>query len=90
VAKHAQASEVVVELAIVDGMAVATVSDNGVGLQPGRQREAALDGHLGLLTVRERLAQVGGSLEVRGARPHGTTVRLAVPAPSFAPAGVAS
>jgi signal transduction histidine kinase len=51
------------------------VSDNGTGFDPG-----LASGGLGLASMRERAAAVGGVLRVTSAPGAGTRVRLAVPA----------
>jgi len=57
------------------GLAV-SVSDNGRGIPSGQI--GSLDS-LGLLGMRERAALLGGSVEVRGNRPRGTTVIVSIP-----------
>ena len=68
-----------------------TLSDDGVGFDvPDTRASAASDGHIGLLSMWERLAMVGGECRVESAPGLGTTIRLAIPrsplmAPSPAP-----
>ena len=70
VAKHASAREVSVRVARTgDGIALSVV-DDGVGIAPGRARDALHEGHIGLASSRERVEAIGGSLRV-GARPDG-------------------
>jgi signal transduction histidine kinase len=52
---------------------IAEVSDDGVGFGPD-----ASSG-VGLGSMRERAALVGGKLEIESEEGHGTTVRLRVP-----------
>jgi signal transduction histidine kinase len=57
------------------------VEDDGMGLgQGGTQAEGSASNRLGLLGIRERLALVGGTLEVEGHAGSGTTlfVRIAL------------
>ena len=77
VEKHANASTVSVELALVDGAVRVTVTDDGRGFEVG-----ALDddgGHYGLVGMRERLADAGGDLTVHSAPGEGTTLAAVVP-----------
>ena len=75
--KHAQAGRAEVLLERVDGKLVLIVGDDGRGFEPGR----GLDGErgMGLLSMSERAAQVGGTLEIESAPGEGTTVFARVP-----------
>jgi PAS domain S-box-containing protein len=77
VEKHADASTVSVELALVEGAVRVTVTDDGRGFEVG-----ALDdngGHYGLVGMRERLVDAGGDLTVHSAPGAGTTLAAVVP-----------
>jgi len=76
--KHAAAGRVAVLLEWRDGEVVLIVEDDGKGFEPGR----AVDGEkgMGLLSMRERAAQVGGTLEIESRPGSGTTVYARVPA----------
>jgi signal transduction histidine kinase len=78
VARHAPAARVTVSLDHLDGQVVVTVVDDGPGFLPAREEEAVAAGHYGLTGIRERLAGVGGSAQVRSAPGCGTQVRLEV------------
>ena len=54
---------------------VVEITDDGGGFDPG----LVSDGHHGLITMRERAEDLGGSLEIRSRRGHGTRVILRVP-----------
>jgi len=73
--RHSGASEVSVTLTRTRTRVVLEVSDDGTGFDP----ELA-SGGLGLASMRERAAAVGGELRVRSAPGAGTRIRLAVPA----------
>jgi signal transduction histidine kinase len=75
VVKHAQARRVSILLTRNDGAVKAVVEDDGRGFDPERIRE---DG-FGLVGMRERLALLGGRLEIESARDAGTTVAAEVP-----------
>jgi signal transduction histidine kinase len=72
--RHARASVVTVRL---DGNTAVTaqISDDGVGFDP----DAATQRGLGLESMRERAAALGGRLELDTAPGRGTTIRLVVP-----------
>lgn len=72
VVKHASATEVVVRLASADGRLELVVGDNGVGFRT----ETAHPGHLGLHTMRERVDELGWSLDIDSTPASGTTVRV--------------
>ncbi len=75
VAKHARATNVSVVVTRPDGYATATIEDDGVGFDP----DAVPKGRLGLLGMRERVALVGGEMDVESAPGSGTTVGVRVP-----------
>lgn len=80
--RHSQSPDATVRLWLRDGMAVLEISDNGKGLQAAGLEHGTPDwmGSLGvgLRGMRERMQQLGGTLEVSSG-PHGTTVTAAVP-----------
>jgi len=78
VMKHAGAGSVGVILERHDGRVTLIVEDDGAGFEPGR----AVDGEkgMGLLSMRERAAQIGGTLEIESALGAGTTLYVRVPA----------
>jgi nitrate/nitrite-specific signal transduction histidine kinase len=55
-----------------------TITDDGCGFNYG-QFEEDTDNHFGLVFMRERMAHVGGSLEIDSKAIEGTTVNLAMP-----------
>jgi two-component system, NarL family, sensor histidine kinase UhpB len=74
VARHAEASGVVLALQAVNGSVVLRIRDDGRGID---QRAAHNAGGLG--GMRERAMLIGGRLVVERLRPYGTEVRLEVP-----------
>ncbi|HEX8290494.1 MAG TPA: PAS domain-containing sensor histidine kinase [Pyrinomonadaceae bacterium] len=75
--KHAAATRVSVQLGRMDGQVVLIVEDDGRGFEPG---EAVVgERGMGLLSMSERAAQVGGTLEIESAPGKGTTVYARVP-----------
>jgi signal transduction histidine kinase len=75
VVKHAGAEHVSIVVRSRDGVVAATIDDDGRGFAHEDVREDAL----GLLGMRERLALVGGTLEVESSPDSGTTIAAEVP-----------
>jgi signal transduction histidine kinase len=74
--RHAQAARIEVALRTEPGRLELTVTDDGVGFDPGA---AGVRSHrLGLTTMAERARAAGGTLEIASAPGSGTTVRLEV------------
>lgn len=75
--EHAQAQEVWVSFKL-DGKAYELrVWDKGCGFAlPARTELLALEGHLGLVTMHERVAAIGGKLNIRSAPGKGTEIRV--------------
>jgi signal transduction histidine kinase len=68
--KHARATVVDLSLMCVDGRVTLEVRDNGTGFDPS----GSFPGHLGLRSMRERIAHLGGALEIDSAPGKGTCV----------------
>lgn len=91
VAKHAQARHVAIGVAVTDQALTAAVVDDGCGFDPTTVRAAslvetdrpaaveAIGAGLGLLGMTERVALLGGHLEVQTRPGAGTRVRFTVP-----------
>jgi signal transduction histidine kinase len=79
--RHANAKCVDIFLACTDGRAVLTVQDDGGGIsrEVVTRFRSGLASGVGLAGMRERLAELNGTLEV-DRRPHGTAVRAVIPA----------
>ncbi|MGA9161427.1 MAG: histidine kinase [Actinomycetota bacterium] len=75
VAKHAQASAVTITLSHRDGYLVFEVTDDGRGFDPGRVGYGT-----GLQGMADRLAALGGTLDVSSAPDAGTSIRGNLPA----------
>ena len=76
--KHSGAQAIRVGVELVNGLAHITVADNGYGFDAGELDRSAGD-HFGLIFMRERMEQIGGSMKVDSKPGAGTTVRLDVP-----------
>jgi signal transduction histidine kinase len=79
-AKHAGAQAVVITLEASAGELVLRVRDDGRGFHPGK----SFPGHLGLRSMRERAASVGGVVAISSAPGQGTEVTFRVPRPETA------
>jgi two-component system nitrate/nitrite sensor histidine kinase NarX len=94
VRKHAGASQVTVRLDCRTADPVVSVEDDGVGFDPARAAQS-LDGGFGLTSMRERVDQIGGTLDVHTAPGEGTRIVVhlgaeeARVAPTTPPAGAA-
>lgn len=74
VRRHAQASTCWVTV-VRDRMLTLKIVDDGIGV--GRRRP----GGVGLDSMRERAAELGGEFEITSAEPTGTTIRVRLPCP---------
>jgi len=73
--KHARASRISVGLLCSGDGIEAEISDNGVGFDASGE----FPGHLGLRSMRERAANVGGTLEIASKPGEGATIRVLIP-----------
>jgi PAS domain S-box-containing protein len=76
VARHARAHTVSLVLRQVDGGLLLAVRDDGAGFDPGEPRAR---GSLGLVSMRERLRLVNGTLDIESAPGRGTVIVAWVP-----------
>lgn len=75
--RHAKASQVEVELiGESDGVSL-SIRDNGVGFDSSQR--AQMNGHLGLLSMKERVRLVRGTLNVESTPLKGTEIRVNIP-----------
>lgn len=74
--QHAHASLVRVELRQTAGMLRMTITDNGIGINPGSRNKT---GSFGLVGIEERINLLGGHCSICGNPDSGTTVTVAVP-----------
>jgi signal transduction histidine kinase len=74
--KHSQGAKLGVELSMQNGRVLATVRDDGVGFDPVAAQRSS--GRLGLTSMQERAAELGGYLEIRSQPGDGTEIRVEV------------
>ena len=75
VIKHSQVKEAVVRVAMDGDVLTITVSDNGVGFD---RNDISSRASLGLISMRERVASLGGSLKIDSKVGAGTTVEAKI------------
>jgi signal transduction histidine kinase len=76
-AKHAQASEVHVEVSVAGSALEILIEDNGCGFEPGQPSPARKGNGLG--NMRKRIEALGGSLWLQSAPGQGTHFKITVP-----------
>ena len=82
VIRHAQARVVAVEISEAQGTLQLIVRDDGQGFDVAAARKRATQGgSQGLLSMQERVALAGGTLEVDSAPGRGTAIRARIPLP---------
>ena len=80
VAKHADATQVTVYLAQQDGHLVLLIEDNGRGFDARRTQSPDNGGNsMGLMSMQERAALVGGQLHIESLADHGTSIYVRIP-----------
>jgi signal transduction histidine kinase len=80
VVKHAQASQVWVELSTDDEHVILTVQDNGTGFTADSTEKPASNG-IGLAGLRERITIAGGTVNISSAPKRGTVLSAQFPLP---------
>jgi signal transduction histidine kinase len=78
VAKHSSASLALVSLSRRRNEVTLQIQDNGVGFEPAEKTQPNGTG-LGLFGMRERLALVGGDVQIESVKGQGTTITVHVP-----------
>jgi signal transduction histidine kinase len=75
IARHAHAQEVLITAQQSDTRFRLTIRDNGRGFEAGRSS----NGGAGLLGIRERVQELGGSCEIQSQPSKGTVIRIEIP-----------
>ncbi|WP_340540365.1 sensor histidine kinase [Nocardioides sp. GXZ039] len=78
VVQHAGATQVVIALTDDGAHTTLSVADDGVGFDPAAVRAASPSDSFGLRAIRERIAQIGGTVEVESEPGAGTTLAVTV------------
>ena len=80
IGQHARASSVVVRLTVdARGGVAASVCDDGRGFDPQQLAPVDREGHFGLRQMRERILDLGGTLDIRSAPGQGTELVITLP-----------
>jgi two-component system, NarL family, sensor kinase len=80
VVRHAEATELTLELREWNGAIELVVEDDGRGFTSEREAERLADGHIGLAAQRVRVESAGGALDVLSEPGLGTRVAIRLPA----------
>jgi signal transduction histidine kinase len=75
-AKHSQAGEISLSLALEGEQIALRISDNGVGFDPAESPSKDSRAKFGLTSMRERAELSGGKFEIKSARGAGTTISV--------------
>jgi signal transduction histidine kinase len=73
VIKHAEASEICIQMTFKENLLTVTVQDNGCGFQPADK----VVGH-GLANMKRRMEDIGGSCTIESSLGHGTTAHFSL------------
>lgn len=80
IVKHARAAQVRVHMAVEDRTLTVTIKDDGLGFQPARvNADGSGKMGFGLLSIRERLDDLGGVMDILSESGRGTCVTLRCP-----------
>jgi len=77
ISRHAQATQVEVELICENDGVSLSIRDNGVGFDASHGDQ--ISGHLGLLSMKERVRMAKGTLEIESTPLRGTEIRAEIP-----------
>jgi len=77
IARHAGASEVKIEVRLIDDWILVVIRDNGIGFDAGKIGRQP--GHYGLIGLQERARLLHGKLTIQSERNEGTLVKFEAP-----------
>ncbi|MDH4317877.1 MAG: histidine kinase [Desulfobulbaceae bacterium] len=83
VVRHAKASSAVITVYLRDGVLHIEVSDDGIGIDRTDMSSDKNSGGFGLFSIRERLINIGGRVDISSSPVRGAKVALLVPVESF-------
>jgi signal transduction histidine kinase len=84
VSRHAHATACRVFVQRLAPSVIVTVEDDGVGLQGASAVTGARRGGLGLVGIRERVSELGGTFRIEGESGKGTRLTIELPLPTGA------
>jgi len=80
IVKHANANKVKVSVRKIGSQISVSVEDDGVGFDSAKVASISVrEGGFGLFSIRERLEQLGGNLEIKSEPGHGCKVVMTAP-----------
>ena len=79
VVKHARASSVSVDIQQQSNLLVCKVQDDGIGFNPSLAQKAGRRTGLGLISMKERVNSIGGTLDFDSSSGRGTSLVIRVP-----------
>lgn len=79
VIRHAQASAIIIKLDQTGGIINMRIEDDGIGFDPHQITAVSRQRHLGIVSMYERAAIVGGKLDVFSAAGQGTAIQVSIP-----------
>ncbi len=82
ISRHARASEVNVEMSVLDGTVRLRIEDDGAGFDAKQARRGV---GLGLVSMEERIRLMGGKLAIRSEPGRGAKIEAEVPIPAAQP-----
>lgn len=77
IARHAEATDVIISITCDDESILIEISDDGIGFDPAEA--VGRTGHYGLVGMRERTRLYGGSLTIESQPTQGTTLKIQLP-----------
>ena len=77
--KHADATNVTVQLTAEDKRLILSITDNGCGFDPKKYSQKPAQKHFGIMNMTERAIMLGGKLEIDSEAGRGTVVHCSVP-----------
>jgi len=82
--QHASATKLIVNLAWDESGLRLGVSDDGIGFDAARAKQAPAQGHFGLISLRDRIEGLGGHFAIESHSSTGTSIRARLPTPGKA------
>ena len=76
VSRHSRATEVNINIRVNNGSLNMLISDNGIGI---KEEDITSPYSFGILGIRERVRQFGGTLRIHGIKGHGTDLEVEIP-----------
>lgn len=84
--RHSQATAVVIALKITSNQLTMSITDNGIGFSEDTAKQARLDNHLGLVSMRERTELLNGTFQIHSQPDAGTAICIVLPLEKDMPA----